>query len=548
MAEVKFGLAGDANLLHRKSFFQIIIKYFKMWYLNVLYTIMSLAIGCLFFYHSENKSQLLIAVVFFLFFMGCQLGAKIFERHIVLKYVLAGSAFIIFLIFTKVGNMQYVQFRLVAYNFPILYAYLFSDLLFVNAVGVTIAYFFSRYSDELSTPENFGNIVGMLVTSLLFSIISFLVRRLTEERDQFRKLSTMDSLTGVATLSYTMNIGQKMLDSGSNVSALLIDLDRFKDINDTYGHFIGNKVLIQVANFLQQNLKGINGLVGRLGGDEFVILLKDFPGSELTKFTGKLYKNICSKLLEADPELPPINLSYTIGKAHCSSRAYTKIEELIHAADMDMYYNKFSSYELNANLMLDKSILSDECCQLLSSLAEKDMYTYVHSQYVAQYAQAIANELKLPRNVCNELYIAGWLHDIGKIMISNKILRKPTRLTDGELKVVKNHVSNGLMMINPLCLSDTVNIAIRYHHERWDGLGYPDGIEGNATPIEGRILQVADVFSAITIRRLYREKLTLEEAIREIKKCSGAQFDPQIANVFTNVLKDGKVLSKRDKS
>lgn len=173
---------------------------------------------------------------------------------------------------------------------------------------------------------------------------------------------------------------------------------------------------------------------------------------------------------------------------------------------------------------------------LLDTLERKDIYTFIHSQFTAKYAVELALKLNLNNNMLEDICYAGLFHDIGKVFITNDILRKNTELNKDEYSNIKNHVANGLKILDSCNFSNVVMNAIMYHHERWDGNGYPYRIPGKNTPIEGRILQIADAFSAMTVKRTYRNPLSIEDAILEIKKNSGTQFDPQLTKVFIDML------------
>lgn len=184
------------------------------------------------------------------------------------------------------------------------------------------------------------------------------------------------------------------------------------------------------------------------------------------------------------------------------------------------------------------NLFPEQCQMYLQILAEKDIYTYIHSQYTGQLAVAIGTILDLSEKTIKDLYIAGWLHDLGKILVPRQILRKPAALSDAEYKIVKHHVSYGLKILSDLQLPATVKNAIKYHHERWDGKGYPSRTTGENTPLAGRILQIADAFSAMTIKRVYRKPLSKEDALDEIRKNRGSQFDPELADRFIDIIQN----------
>ncbi|MGD9567272.1 MAG: HD-GYP domain-containing protein [Sedimentibacter sp.] len=205
----------------------------------------------------------------------------------------------------------------------------------------------------------------------------------------------------------------------------------------------------------------------------------------------------------------------------------------------NMYYSNINSNKFN--IKTESKNIPCQCNCLLQMLAEKDMYTYTHSQYTAQYAADLAKSLNLNDSIIKDLEIAGWFHDIGKVLVINNILRKNSKLNEIEYSNIQQHVVNGLNILVNCDISPTAISAIKFHHERWDGKGYPNGIYGKNTPIEGRILQIADAFSAMTVKRIYREPFPFEEAIKELKENSGKQFDPQLSKVFIDMLENKKI-------
>lgn len=350
-----------------------------------------------------------------------------------------------------------------------------------------------------------------------------------------------DSLTGIATLTHIIETGQEILDSGSNISTLIIGLDNFKQFNDTYGHLSANNVLIMFGQRLIFKTANLSCVVGRLGGDEFVVLIKDYPHIEGDSISEVVYNLLKEELYQIEPDIEPLKVAFSIGEAVNLSIAPVNIQKLIQKAEANMEYNKYKNRKAIIDIEQNIDILHNQANQLLKVLSEKDMYTYVHSQYTAKYAVTLAESLGLSDDIIEQIYIAGWLHDIGKIVITSDILRKPTKLEQDEYSIIQQHVINGLNIIRTFDFPETVKNAIQYHHERWDGKGYPYGIPGSNTPIEGRILQITDAYSAMTIKRVYKEQLSFEGAIEEIVQNSGSQFDPQLSSIFIEMLKEHKI-------
>ena len=175
---------------------------------------------------------------------------------------------------------------------------------------------------------------------------------------------------------------------------------------------------------------------------------------------------------------------------------------------------------------------------LSSTLEEKDPYTSGHSERVCHYADAISGRLSFSLNDRNELQIAAYLHDIGKIGISNRFINKKGTLTSTDWAIIKQHTKKSIELLVPLSLSDNILSCIHHHHERFDGTGYPDGLEGDRIPLGARIITVADSYDSMTSDRPYRKPLSNEEAKNELVRHAGRQFDPHLVSVFLDILKE----------
>ena len=189
----------------------------------------------------------------------------------------------------------------------------------------------------------------------------------------------------------------------------------------------------------------------------------------------------------------------------------------------------------------DNEIIKESIETFTGFIDAKDPYTNGHSNRVAQYTKLIAEAMGYEGEELNRIYYVALLHDCGKIGVPDSILGKPGRLTDEEFQVIKSHTTMGSEILSHFKSLNNVNEGARYHHERYDGKGYPEGKKGEDIPLIARMICVADSFDAMNSNRVYRKKLTKEDIINEIEKNKGTQFDPKIADIFLKLIKSGKI-------
>jgi putative nucleotidyltransferase with HDIG domain len=197
----------------------------------------------------------------------------------------------------------------------------------------------------------------------------------------------------------------------------------------------------------------------------------------------------------------------------------------------------FISVALMKNVQKVKNDHLELVTALANALDSRDTYTLHHSENVAKYAVEIAEKMKLNKDLCKVIHIGGLLHDIGKIGIPEYILSKPGKLSDDEYETIKTHPTIGYEMIKHISTfrENGVLDIVLYHHERYDGKGYPKGLKGNEIPLVARIVAVADTFDAMSSKRVYRDELDFEHALNDILKNKGTQFDPEIVDVFLSM-------------
>jgi putative nucleotidyltransferase with HDIG domain len=176
---------------------------------------------------------------------------------------------------------------------------------------------------------------------------------------------------------------------------------------------------------------------------------------------------------------------------------------------------------------------------LSAAIEARDPYTRGHSLRVTALAEGVARWLGWTESRIETLRIGGALHDIGKLTVPASILSKPGPLTPDELDTIRTHPAAGARLIEPIHSVRPALPYVLHHHERWDGGGYPHGLHGSAIPVEARVLSVADAFDAMTSGRPYRDALSEPDALLEVERCAGSQFDPELARAFLTVWSDG---------
>jgi diguanylate cyclase (GGDEF)-like protein/putative nucleotidyltransferase with HDIG domain len=321
------------------------------------------------------------------------------------------------------------------------------------------------------------------------------------------------------------------------LSVCLVDVDDFKRINDRFGHPAGDRVLSSLAARLRQS-----GEAFRLGGDEFALLLPGYDENDAQTAASSVVERISA--LELD-QLGPVTVSAGVATspAHAADR-----DELIRLADSALYWakeygkNRVRAYRPDVIELAELKRLASgpdraarfrAAASLARAVDARDVYTGSHSQRVAKLAAGVARRLGLPEEDVELTRLAASLHDLGKLAIPEEILRKPGPLTEPERMVLERHPQIGFRMLESLGI-DPVADWVLHHHERWDGTGYPDGLPGERIPLGARIIFVADAYDAMTSERVYRRRVAPEQAIAELRRCAGSQFDPVIVDAIAD--------------
>lgn len=371
-----------------------------------------------------------------------------------------------------------------------------------------------------------------------------------KDRRQIRILSdavNRDSLTNLYNHRYFFDFMREIFRKsipGKKQYLMLIDIDYFKAYNDTLGHQKGDAALRQIAETCQSFFGDEN--VFRYGGEEFSIYMIAENDAEAYQRANELREEIEISDFEGQNMQPGHNLTVSIGVADKRGEEDT-IADWIERADNALYKSKafrknrvqmYSSvYERFDHLDQvgdDEQIISIRT--LLSVINTRDRYTYNHTDRVVHFCEAISKQLKLSEEQAHTLLYGAYLHDIGKINVPQEILISEKKLTEEQWILMKKHPADGAEIVQKIKNFDAVADIVLQHHEKYDGTGYPCGNKGEEIPYLARILTLADSFDAMTAKRPYQKTKTFEEALEEIRRCKGTQFDPELAEQFITAI------------
>jgi diguanylate cyclase (GGDEF)-like protein len=302
------------------------------------------------------------------------------------------------------------------------------------------------------------------------------------------------------------------------------DANGLKLINDAFGHQEGDRFLQEIAAILKSCCRK-EDMVARLGGDEFAIMLPRTNHGVSMEITERI-KKICKEKSSA-----PFEVSMALGVATKDDPSKS-IEVILKEAEDRMYRNK---------LLESKSFRTSLLSSLRQTLFEKSHETEEHTRRLQRLALQIGNALKLPDSILDELTLLANLHDIGKIAIPEEIIIKPDRLSLEEWDLIRKHPEIGYRIANSSPEMVPVAEGILSHHEWWNGAGYPRMLFGKEIPLASRIISVVDAYDVMIYGRPYKKALSKQEALVEIKRCAGSQFDPLISQVFLKILSGAKL-------
>lgn len=354
--------------------------------------------------------------------------------------------------------------------------------------------------------------------NLIMMVITDVTERHQAEQ-QINYLSFYDKLTGLYNRTYIDTAFANMNDEDNLPVAMIIgDVNGLKITNDVFGHLQGDHLLQNIAMVLRKCLRG-NDLIARWGGDEFLVIL---PCTD-----EKLARTICKRIKDTLAQTPadPIKLSMALGMAIRRNRDQS-YAEIFNRAEEQMYKNK-----LQEKPQVHRNFLQ----AVNKTLWDRSPENEEHVARMKKMARAIAEKLGCNANQIRELEELAFMHDIGKVAVASEILNKPDSLDEVEWETVKKHCEIGYRMSQALSKYQLADYILN-HHENWDGTGYPHGVKGPEIPLPARIIAVVDAYDIMTHDMPYKGAITPYEALAELKRCSGTQFDPQLVQILEGIL------------
>ena len=379
---------------------------------------------------------------------------------------------------------------------------------------------------------------ALIVAVLLTIIFRATQARLTRQTRELLETTRRDPLTGLlnhgALVATVVDRIETARITKAVIGLAIVDIDNFRALNDTHGHEVGDDALLQVASSLEA-VRRPGWVIGRYGPDEFLAIVGAADAAELEADIDRLRAELGElEMIVEGAERLPITISAGLASYPIHGDAVTS---LLSAAATAVGTARSSGGNAVRVAETDQetaigAATFDVFQGLVLAINTKDRYTKRHSEDVARYAVFLARQLGLDDAFIETLRVAGLLHDVGKIGIPDTVLRKPGRLTSDEFGVLKQHVALGDAIVRDLPDIDVVRAGIRHHHERWDGKGYLDGLDGTTIPLVARILAIGDTFSAMTTSRPYRKSLGVAEAMRRLGDAAGSQLEERLVKAF----------------
>jgi diguanylate cyclase (GGDEF)-like protein len=377
--------------------------------------------------------------------------------------------------------------------------------------------------------------------------------RLYDLYEEAQNQAITDGLTGLATHDFfQQRLAQEMREStryGRPLSFLIFDLDHFKSINDNHGHQAGDTVLKGAAAMLKEFVRG-SDLVARYGGEEFAVILPQTNEEDAYNLAERLRQILEELEFEINPERK-LKVTASIGVA---SRIEGDVmpKDLIKRADVALYSAKNAGRNrvviaagpaveavnaIGAPRQGSQELFYSLARAFAAAIEARIPLMHGHSEAVGRLARKMGEAIGLAPDKQEAMQIAGLLHDVGMMSVPESVIFKPTKLDESDWQMMREHPARGVAILARFSTFSGLLEAVLYHHEKWDGTGYPEGLKGNAIPMGARILSICDSYDAM-IRGdyAYGVGVTPALALKEVERCAGTQFDPELVGLFLRVI------------
>jgi diguanylate cyclase (GGDEF)-like protein len=421
----------------------------------------------------------------------------------------------------------------------------------------------ARMAERLVRAADEGALVALEAERINDARLRSAFRVLADRVADTWRLATIDPLTGIANRQTVLARLDEELSRANRyrrqLSVIMIDLDHFKRLNDAHGHAAGDAVLRHVGQELAASVRSVD-FAGRYGGEEFLVVLPETGPDAAASLAEKLRRAVGASLVRL-PEGELVTVALSAGVAGGQGDVL-RLDDLVRDADAALYSAKslgrdqvyvfretgddgtirrapISSEARTRAVDVGRSASSAAQDALLSALSGRQPWSGRPSTLIAEASVALARAIDLPTGELDRIRTASLLHDLGKLAIPDEILARPGDLAISEWRVVTEHPKIGQVVLEQAgALRDAANIVL-HHHEWYDGRGYPHGLAGPDIPIGARIVSIVDAYEAMVAGRPYRAAITHEQALAELRRQAGVQFDPDLVELFAALFSGG---------
>ena len=492
-------------------------------------------------------------------------------------------------IYSKAGNTYSSKIFMSDDNNPIIQAFKNKSIVDKDNINYLNIPYLAKSSSVIVPMISINKCIGVMlvgqnISNINTNIVNFFSNYMgmfihnIQLQEQTNKFANTDTLTSLYNHRGFQEILAKELakakDTNTSLSVVMFDVNNISKINRELGHAKGDEVIKTIAEKIKQNIRA-NDSAGRYGGDEIAVIMPETDTKD-AKYLAE-YITYCLSCCFVD-DVGPIKVSVGISTfPECTmdqekllilaeqamfisqAKGYKEgMSAIVSSSDFnfwdDMALNSFAEvlakrhsqiginfeeelvHKFNHEEIMNHTHLMEMVTSLAGAIDAKDPYTKGHSTSVSRYAEALARAVNLPENEVERIKIGALLHDVGKIGIPESVLKKPGKLTDEEWEIMKQHPTIGAekVLAPNEALRDLIPI-VKYHHERIDGRGYPEGLKGNEIPLEARIVSVADAYHALVSDRPYRKGMPIEKACAILREGAGVQWDSDLVRQFISI-------------